>query len=342
MLVTLLIALVFFSFIIMVHELGHFLAARMTGIYAEEFSIGMGPKLFSFLRKETQFSVRALPIGGYVKFLGEDDESDDPRAFNNASTWKRMAVVFAGPAMNFLLAIVLLTVFYMGYGVYEVAPQILEVVEDSPAQQADLKPGDIIVKIDDTQLQSLNAEDAVEQIRSIIKQKGNMGLEIVIERNGKNIPVYLTPQYNSENQSYMIGIVFGKLKRYHLFPAMGMAFTQTGRIIFMMVDMLKGLIFKGQGINEVMGPVGIVGEIGKAARAGVQQLLSLAIIITINLGIINLIPFPALDGGRLALLIVEGVRGKPLEPQKEGFIHLIGFVVLILLMIAVTYKDIIR
>jgi len=339
---TLLVALIFFGVLIMVHELGHFLAGRLVGIHAEEFSIGMGPKLFGFSRKGTQFSVRALPIGGYVKFLGEDEKSEDPRAFNNASLWRRMAVIVAGPAMNILLAVVLLAVFYMSYGIYEVVPEILEVVENSPADRAGLMPGDRIIQVDDVSVEGLQAQEAVEAIRNAIRQKGGNELEIVVRRDGENISVKLVPEYSEQSDSYVIGIVFGRIRRYGLMPAIGLAFNQAGRIMFLMVDMLRALIFRGQGLNEVMGPVGIVGEIGKAVQAGMQQLLSLAVIITLNLGIINLIPFPALDGGRLALLLIEAVRGKPLEPEKEGFIHFIGFVMLILLMVLVTYQDIMR
>ncbi|MBM7581418.1 regulator of sigma E protease [Caldicoprobacter guelmensis] len=339
---TLLVALLFFGVLIMVHELGHFLVGRLVGVHAEEFSIGMGPKLFGFSSKGTRFSVRALPIGGYVKFLGEDEKSDDPRAFGNASLWRRMAVIASGPAMNILLAIVLLAVFYMGYGIYEVVPEILQVVENSPADRAGLMPGDKILQVDGVSVEGMEAQQAVEAIRNTIKQKGGNELEIVVQRDGKNISVKLVPEYSQKSDSYVIGIVFGRIRRYSLMPAIGLAFRQAGKIMVMMVDMLRALIFRGQGLNEVMGPVGIVGEIGKAVQAGMQQLLSLAIIITLNLGVINLIPFPALDGGRLVLLLIEGVRGKPLEPEKEGFIHFIGFVVLILLMVLVTYQDIMR
>ncbi|MFS8500187.1 MAG: RIP metalloprotease RseP [Caldicoprobacter sp.] len=339
---TILVALIFLSLLVMVHEVGHFLAGRFVGIHPEEFSIGMGPKLLGFSRKGTRFSVRALPIGGYVKFLGEDERSDDERAFSNASVWKRMAVIVAGPTMNILLAVVLLAVFYMGYGVYEEVPEILEVVENSPAERAGLLPGDSIIKVDDISVEGMEAREAVETIRNAIRQKGSNELKIVVRRNGKDINIKVVPEYNEESDSYVIGIVFGRIRRYGLIQATGMAFNSVGKLTLMMVDALRGLIFKGQGLNEVMGPVGIVSEIGKAVEAGMQQLLLLAVMISLNLGIINLIPFPALDGGRIALLLVEGVRGKPLEPEKEGFIHFIGFVVLILLMVLVTYHDITR
>ena len=296
-------------------------------------------KLFSF-HQGTIFG-RALPIGGFVKFLGEDETNDDPEPSTMPNCGKDCSRSFR-PIMNFLLAILLLTGFYMAFGVYEIAPDILEVAENSPAEKAGLMPGDRIVQIDDTPIDLSDNEKAVESIRTLIKEKGKNALSITVDRDGKDVIMELVPQYNAETDSYMIGIVFGRLKRFSLFPALGTAFTQTGRILVLMADMLRGLIFRGQGINELMGPVGIVGEIGKAVQAGVQQVLSLAILITLNLGIMNLIPFPALDGGRLVMLVFEGVRGKPMEPEKEGFIHFIGFVVLMLLMVMVTYKDLLR
>lgn len=150
------------------------------------------------------------------------------------------------------------------------------------------------------------------------------------------------PRLSQERDTYEIGIVFGKLEKHGFLSAISLGFMQTGRLIVMMVQLLGGLIFRGQGLGEVVGPIGIVGEIGRAVQSGLEDVLNLAIVITLNLGIINLIPFPALDGGRLALLLVEAVRGKPMDQQKEGYIHLVGFVLLMLLMVLVTFKDVAR
>jgi regulator of sigma E protease len=335
-------AILLFGIIIMVHETGHFITARLSGIYAEEFSIGMGPSIWKYKGKETLYSLRILPIGGYVKFIGEDGESDDPRAFGNASVWKRIAVIAAGPIMNFVLAILLLSAFFMFFGLYEVSPDILEVVEGSPAHSAGLKSGDVVVKINDVSIEEYDETEGIDRFRSVIDQSGEQPVEVVVKRDGEIIDFTLTPRYTKERDTYEIGILFGRYRRYGLFSATGLAVKQTGRIIMLMVELLKNLIFHGEGVGDVMGPVGIVGEINKAVSAGFEQVINLAILITLNLGIINLIPFPALDGGRLVILLVEGFRGKPIDPNKEGYIHFIGFVVLMLVAILVTFQDIAR
>jgi regulator of sigma E protease len=336
-------AIIFFSVIIMIHELGHFLVAKSVGIYAEEFSLGMGPRLFMFKGKETVYSLRALPIGGYVKFLGEDDTSTDPRAFNNANVWKRMAVIFAGPAMNFVLAILLFSIYFAAFGVYDVeTPIIGNIIEGYPAQEAGLLPGDRILSIDETDFTKRDDKDAVTGIQTKINESQGSPLKITVLRDKKKLKFTIVPRYDEETGRYLLGFNFGQLRRISLTSALSLSVVQTGRLIVAMIDILGNLIFKGEGINTLTGPVGIVSEIGKAAQAGLKQLLSLGILITINLGIFNLIPFPALDGGRLTLLLVEGLRRKPIDPKKEGYIHLIGFVLLMLLMVLVTFQDIFR
>ncbi len=340
---TIIIALIFFSIIIMIHELGHFLVAKSVSIYAEEFSIGMGPRLLKIQGKETVFSLRALPIGGYVKFLGEDDQSSDPRAFNNAKVWKRMAVIGAGPLMNFALAILLLSILFVSYGIYEETPSIGNVLPGYPAQQAGLAAGDKILAIDGVDYTKMDEQEAVASIRSAIHAAKGRSIEVKIERDEQILSLTIIPIFDEENQRYQLGFHFGSQQRkISVISAIGISVVQTGRIIVLMITMLRDLIFFGRGVGDVMGPVGIVGEIGRAAQAGIQQLLNLGIIITINLGIINLIPFPALDGGRLTLLFVEGLRGKAIDPKKEGYFHLMGFVLLMLLMIIVTFQDIVR
>ncbi len=341
---TILIAILFFSVIIMIHELGHFLVAKATGIYAEEFSIGMGPRLLKISGKETEFSIRALPIGGYVRFLGEDEDSNDPRAFNNAKVWKRFLVVVSGPIMNLLLAVLLFSIAFLSFGVYEAdLPVIHDVIADYPAAQAGLQAGDRITGIGDVDVTGMKDPEAVESIRSFIGNNGPKPFTITVQRDNETFSYDVIPSLDEENNRWQLGFYFQQsIRNVNFFEAIAMSFTQTYRIIGMMFVILKDLIFAGQGLGDVMGPVGIVTEIGKAAQAGIQQLINLGIIITINLGIINLIPFPALDGGRLILLIIEGVRGKPLDRNKEGIFNLIGFALLMILMIVVTYKDILN
>ncbi len=341
---TIIIALIFFSIIVLVHELGHFLTAKAVGIYAEEFSIGMGPRLFKYEGKETVYSFRVLPIGGYVKFLGEDEDSNDPRAFTNAKVWQRIMVIASGPIMNFILAVILLTVSYSTYGIFdEYIPVIGGVMKDFPAEQAGMQVGDRIIEINDIDISGLDNNKAVDKIRDIINDNGDKSLNVVIKRGDQLKSFELIPKFDEEGQRHQLGFYFDySMKRLNILSSIGLSIKKTGEVIKVMVLTLGEIIFKGNAIDNLAGPVGIVGEIGKAAKAGFLQLLNLGILITINLGIVNLIPFPALDGGRLVLLIVEGLRGKPIDRKKEGFIHLIGFVLLILLMIIVTYKDILR
>lgn len=339
-LITAVTAIILFGVIVLVHELGHFLTARWVGIPAEEFSIGMGPKLVQYKGKNTVFSIRALPIGGYVKFIGEDEDSDDPRAFGNATVWRRALVLASGALMNFILGILLISVFFVFFGVYQTSTDILEVAEGSPAYNAGLQAKDKIIEINDISLENKGENEGIEYFKNIINTQGEKPIQLTVKRGDQRKHFTLNPQYNEESNTYQIGIVFGRLKRYDPLSGLGMAVVQTGRLIIIMLQMLGGLIFKGMGLQEIVGPVGIMGEIGKAVKAGAQDVIHLAIVITLNLGIINLIPFPAMDGGRLALLLVEGVRGKPIDPKKEGYIHLIGFVILILLMVLVTVKDV--
>lgn len=341
---TILVALLFFSVFIMIHELGHFLAARAVGIHAAEFSIGMGPRLIKISGKETEYSLRALPIGGYVRFLGEDESSNDPKAFNNAKVWKRFLVIAAGPVMNMLLAVLLLSILFISFGLHvSNQPVIDSLISGYPAEKAGLQEGDRIVGIGDEDLSGLEDAEAVLRIQEFISENGPKPFTITVQRGNQIVSYDLIPSYNSENDIWQVGFYFKpNIKRFGFFEAIGTSFVEVFRITGQMLVMLKDLIFSGRGLGDVMGPIGIVSEIGRAAQAGVQRLLQLGIIITLNLSIMNLIPFPALDGGRLLLLAVEGLRGKPIDREKEGYFHLVGFVLLMILMIIVTYKDILR
>lgn len=342
MMTTIITALILFGIIVLAHELGHFLVAGWVGIPAEEFSIGMGPKISQIKGKKTIFSLRALPIGGYVKFFGDDGESDDPRAFANAKVWKRILVIAAGPVMNFLLAILLLAMFFTFFGVYKNSTNIFEIVEGSPAENAGLLVGDKIITVNDIKVDIEDQDKGIELFRKILKEEGDKSLKITVLRDGEARDIDIKPDYSAEKNTYEIGIYFGELERLGPFSAIGLAIVQTGRLIIIMIQLLGSLIFQGRGLNEVVGPIGIIGEIGKAVESGIKDVLNLAVVITLNLGIMNLIPFPALDGGRLTLLLVEGLRGNPIDPEKEEYIHFTGFIILMLLMIVVTFKDVAR
>ncbi|MDD3839671.1 MAG: RIP metalloprotease RseP [Clostridia bacterium] len=330
--VTVLIALLCFGIIIMFHELGHFVAAKSVGIKVDEFSIGMGPKIFKFKGKDTFYSLRVLPIGGFVKMAGEDEESNDKNAFNNQPVWKRILTIASGPLMNFILAIIVLSI--IGYNLGVPIPVVDGVEPGMPGYQAGIKPGDRFISVNSVKVKS------ADDVRKIINDNAGKDITMSLKRGQETVDVKLTPTWDEELQMTRIGINFKVTNTLH--DSITYGFKQTINLIYLMIQGLGQLIFGKADMGNVIGPVGIISEVGKAAQVGIFNLLWLVTIITINLGIINLIPFPALDGGRLIFLIIEGIRRKPVDRTKEGLVHFTGFALLMLLMLYITFKDIIR
>lgn len=332
---TIIIAIIFLGILIIFHELGHFITAKRVGIKVEEFAIGMGPKILSFKKGETAYSLRIFPIGGYVKMMGEDTKSDDKRAFNNQKVWKRFTVLSAGSIMNFILAVIFITIIVYNVGVVASPLEIEKVYENTPAQWAGLRVNDKIISVEGTRV------DTVNQLEQLINENRGDSIEIKVLRDNKERDIILTLEPKATGQP----MLSFKIEKVSVFQAIGQGVKQVISIIRLMIVTLVMLIrdlFAGQAVEGVMGPVGIIGEIGKAAKQGMLQLLWLGALLSINLGIINLVPFPALDGSRLVFLLVEGVRGKPIDQDKEGLIHFAGFIILIALMIFITYNDITR
>lgn len=323
-------AIFVFLIVVLVHELGHFTVAKLVGIKVNEFAIGMGPKLYQRKKGETQYTLRLLPIGGYVQMEGEDESSDDPRSFSNVSVLSRIGVILAGGIMNFILAIVVLTI--VSYGVGMPTTKIQETTINSPAQLAGIQKGDIITEINGTKIRNWEGiEDSINDsdIDNVI--------EIKIERNGNLEVLSLKPTL--EEGRTIIGII--PQFEQSITSAIKGGFQKTGEFLKIMFEFL-GMLFQGNvSTNDLSGPVGIVREIGAQAELGIYNVLFLLGFISVNLGFLNLLPIPALDGSRIIFLLIELIRGKPVDPNKEGFIHLIGFVLLIGLMLIVTYKDII-
>ncbi len=326
-------AIFVFLFVILFHEFGHFAIAKLVGIKVHEFSIGMGPKLYQKQKGETDYSIRALPIGGYVRMEGEDESSDDPKSFNNKPIWARIAVVVAGSVMNFILAIIVFSI--ISYATGMPTTTIQETVEDSPAYQAGLKPGDSILKINNKDIEGWDS--IVEEINNV---DPNEEIEILIKRDGKTQNVFLTPTIDKEEERTIIGI-FPTTEKGFLLAIKG-GFEKTATILKLMFQFL-GMLFRGQVTSkDLSGPVGVIHTVGEAARYGLVNVLYIMGFISVNLGFFNLLPIPALDGSRILFLIIESFRGKPMDPDKEGFIHFVGFVLLLVLMVAVTYSDIVR
>ena len=307
-----------------------FIVAKSVGIRVNEFAIGMGPKLFQRRKGETEYTFRAFPIGGYVKMEGEDEASNDPRSFGNVPVLSRIAVVAAGAIMNFILAIVILSI--VTYGIGTPINTISDTIENSPASKV-IESGDKIIAINGVDIQTW--DDIVKNINSADVTKEMI---ITVDRNGSELDLSLIPQVN--DGKITVGIVPDYAKT--LKGSIKGGFEKTGEFVVLMFDFIK-MIFKGEvGINHLSGPVGVIKEVGNAAEMGIYNLLYILGFISVNLGFFNLLPIPALDGSRIIFLLIELVRGKPMDPNKEGFVHFIGFVLLISLMLVVTYKDIIR
>ncbi len=325
---TAIIAIFMFLLLIVFHEGGHFLAAKSVGIKVNEFSIGMGPKIFSKDKGETQYSLRALPIGGYVSMEGEDEDSNDPRSFSNASVGARIKVVAAGAFMNFLLALVLFFIVNMAVGVPTTS--VKDTIEGSPAHQINLQYGDELLELND---QEITNWDGIGQ--SILETQEGDEISVVYKRDGEIIRD--TIKITEDDGRPIIGVY--PIMSHNFFAAIKDAFMLIGQMIYLMFVFL-GRLFRGMVTkNDVGGPIVIINEVSKAASLGWVNLAMFLGFLNVNLGFINLLPIPALDGSRIFFLIIEGIRKKPLPVEKEGFIHFIGFVFLMVLMIYIVFLD---
>jgi regulator of sigma E protease len=404
-------AIFVFFLVVLIHELGHFTIAKLVDIKVHEFSIGMGPRIFKLGKGETEYSIRAIPIGGYVKMEGEDEESDDERSFSKKPILARLAVIAAGPIMNFILAIIVYTTIALIVGSYTttisdidinypeykaglrsgdkivkindkniatwdqyinelnrmkddtikvtvlrnqkeldfiikpakqrfigIAPEIKNSVPSTtisnvnngfPAQKAGIKSGDKIIKINNKTIKTW--EDVKKEINNPNKQE----VSITVLRDEKEMTFTVNPV-----EQIVVGFTTEVERSFGYSVKTGIE--KTKLYLGLMLEFLQRLVQGKVTGAEIAGPVGIINLVGEAAKLGFRHLLDLAGFISINLGILNLLPIPALDGGRIMFLLIEFLRGKPLDPEKEGFIHFLGFVFLILLMIFVTYKDVLK
>jgi len=330
---TLISAAIVLGLLVIVHELGHFTVAKAVGIKVQEFSVGMGPKIFQVKKGETDYSLRGVPIGGYVKMEGEDESSDDERSFSNKPILSRIAVLVAGSFMNFLLAIIVLTGIFYTVGV--VTTDIAGVGEESPAFEAGIEAGDKIIAIDGEMARTPSA------VQNYINLSEDNEVLVTIERGEETLEKTVGTMEDEELSRRVIGVQFDV--EQSLGAAVAGSFRET-RTIAVEIFNFFGRIFTGEAnvSEEVAGPVGIVSLVGDATRAGFINVALLTAFISINLGIMNLLPIPALDGSRILFLLLEAVRGKPIDPEKEGMVHLVGFGLLIFLMLLVTYQDILR
>ncbi len=364
------IAILVFSVIVLIHEFGHFYAARKCGVFVEEFAIGMGPKLFSTEKNGTVYSIRAFPIGGFCKMLGEDtaEAKDDPRSFSNKAVWQRIIIVSAGVIMNMLLAFVIINalVLFSGFSV----PIISEVNEGTPAYKAGLLAGDKIVQIDDSKVRIYQ-----DMLYKLYKTK-DKPIEVSFVRDGVIQHTNITPMADGTGR-YIMGVKLSAKSPFFGKPVDELPqssfsesiYNGTWSIAFIVKSTVEGvgqLVTFHLKLSDLSGPIGMFSLIGNTYESSMQptiqnekqqviersmkerlvstiaNIAGLVALLSANLGVFNLLPFPALDGGRLVFLILEGIRRKPISQDFEGMVHFAGFVLLIAFAIFIASSDILK
>jgi regulator of sigma E protease len=314
------------------HEFGHFFAAKKSGVTVEEFSLGMGPKIMSWGRKGTRYSLRVFPIGGYVKMLGEEEKAKGEGAYYSKPLGKRMAIILAGPVMNIILAILLFSIIF--YIVGTPTTVIDTVMEGYPAEMSGIRPGDRVVYINDQRVESW------EKLQLLVSASKGERMRVTVSREGQTVAFDVFPVTDPETGQSMIGITPVAAKS--VAGSLRLGIKRSFEVIGLMVSYLGQLVTGKASAEDVVGAVGVIQLVNQAAKTGILNVMFLAAFLSLNLGVINLLPIPALDGGKMVFLLLEGVRGKPIDIEKEGLIHFIGFVFLILLIIMITWKDISR
>lgn len=327
---TIIYALLIICVLIFFHELGHFMAAKACGVKVNEFAIGMGPKVLKKQKGETLYSIRAFPLGGFCAMEGEDEDSQDERAFNRKSVWKKAIIIVAGAAMNLIIAIILMIAVNYMNGVPTTT--ISQVEENSPAYTAGIQKGDRILSIND---KKINSWDDVQAVKNAVNTRE---LNIKVQRKDTELNIKTTLKENDRNK--IIGIV--PVSEKNIVKAIANGPSATWNMAKSMYSGLYSLITGKVSAKELSGPVGIVYLINKGISRGFATVLYLTSLISLNLAIINMLPLPALDGGRLLMVIIRRLTGKAISSKVEGVIHAVGLGLLLLLTIYVTWNDIVR
>ena len=337
------LAVLIFCIIVISHELGHFLIAKANGIAVTEFCIGFGPTIIGFTRNGTKYSIKPIPLGGACIFDDEDPEKLEESSFLKANVWARIATIAAGPIFNFILAFIL-ALFVIGSTGYPTA-KLIAVTPDSPAAQAGIVAGDRIVKMGNEKI----------HLYQEVQLKTFMGdgetMQVTYEHDGAEHAVNITPEYNEEYGRYLYGFTGGYFEENKT-PLKTIQYSgyYVGYQIKATFKSLQMLLTGKVSVKQLSGPVGMTAVVGEqydaVKKEGVATIilamLDIAILLSANLGVVNLLPLPALDGGRLVFMFIEAVRGKPISPEKEGMVHFVGMALLMLLMVFVMYNDIAR
>lgn len=336
------IALIIFSIIILFHELGHFSLAKANGIKVNEFSLGLGPTLFGITKGETKYSLKLLPFGGACMMEGEDGESDDERSFNSKSVWARISVVAAGPVFNFIMAWVfaLIVIGSVGFD----RPVLTGVREGFPAAEAGLQEGDEIISMNGSRTHFFR------EISQFSVFHPGEDVKLVYKRDGERYETVLSPKLDEESGRELFGMNGSAAReKGTILETVANSFFEIRYQICTTIESLKMLITGKVGVKDLSGPVGIVKVMGEtydtnesAGGTGlaILSMVNFSIFLSANLGVMNLLPIPALDGGRLVFLIIEAIRRKKISPEKEGMVHFVGLVALMALMVFVMFNDI--
>ena len=345
MLLTILYFALILGIIVCVHEFGHFFFSKLFGVYVYEFAIGMGPQIFKWRGKngETTYSLRAIPIGGFCSLAGEGSDEDKKlpkeRLLQSKPAWQRFLIMFFGAGNNFILALVVLFFLGLFLGSPNDKPIIKDVIVDSPAAQAGIMAGDEIKYVNGERAKTL---DDVQLY--LVVAKGET--EIVVLRNDKEETIKVTPlteeEAKEQKKDYTFGFQFNQDREYGFFNAISYSFKKFASLVRQMVMTIKGLFTGGISVKELSGPVGIFSAVDQTKESGISNLFYLLALLSLNVGFVNLIPFPAFDGGRILFLIIEKIKGKPVKAETENLIHTIGFFILLALIIYVTINDVIR
>lgn len=336
---TAILAILLFCIMIFPHELGHFIAARRVGVKVNEFAFGMGPAIWKKQGPETLYSIRLFPVGGFCAMEGEDEESNEPRAFGNKKPWQKIVVLAAGSFMNIICAIVImsLVIGIMGFTTTVVG----QVTEDLPAKAAGILEGDKLLKIDDTEIEQWT------DVSKALQASGGEEVVVTLERDKQVETVSVVPQLTegvdaqgNPAQGYVLGVTC-KIS-HNPFMAVVDGAQSTWNMTKMMFSAL-GQLFTGEaGVDELSGPVGMINMVSQTTEYGFWYYGFLTALICVNLAIINLLPLPALDGGRIIFVIYTMITGKTVSEKVEGAIHMVGMALLLALMVFVTMNDITR
>ena len=333
------------GFIIFVHEFGHFTWAKICGVYVYEFALGMGPKIISKKGKETEYSLRAIPIGGFCQLAGEDVDDDDlkkvpkKRRLQSKTAFQRFLIMFFGAGNNFISAFLILFFIALIWGGTTMTPKITDVAENSAAEKAGIEVGDVVKKVNGHKIKT---SDDLSLYLAVADPKKKS--TIVVDRNGNLETIKVKPEKKevNGNETYIYGIGIQQEREHGFTNALKYMVNKSCSLFKQMGITFGYLVTGGIRLNQLSGPVGIYSIVGESSKAGIANILYLVAFLSINVGFINLLPFPAFDGGHILFIVIEKLRGKPVSPELENKIHTVGMILLLLLMLVVTVNDIIK